>query len=204
MICFDCSARSAGEWCLVALRMLSVWMLPRSATLPLSKTLQLPSFSLHLVRGFSPPLRESTGRRMKMLYWMRTDCQSCCSTLKKASVTDMIFSLSLSLSEDTEVHHPPRWKIYLTALSLSGSTIIVGMRLWNRRQSIKWHLKLWAFQMGCKVDKGCVTDFLLSVGHPDIYVFFPTSPEKLQLLTWKKNSTKVAIWNHIYPPSVVI
>lgn len=50
-------------------------------------------------------------------------------------------------------HLLPRWKISLIELPQSDRTIIVEMRLWNGRHSIKWHLKLWAFQIDCEVDK---------------------------------------------------
>lgn len=77
--------RSAGAWCFVALRMLTVWMLPHSLTWQIVKLYRL-SLCFHVIWGFSaPPIHcysaEETRRRMNVLDWMRTDC----STWRKLS-----------------------------------------------------------------------------------------------------------------------
>lgn len=215
MVCFDVcfpywsyssndllwlQCRSTGELCLVALRMLTVWLLPRSLTLPLSKTLQMPSFSLHLVRGFFPPAHTpKVHKEMDEDVILDEDWLRVMLLHFKESISDRddISLISLWLSW---VHLLPRWKIYLIELPQSGSTIIVWMRLWNWRHSIKWHLRLWVFQMDCRGDKRPVTDDLLPVGHPDIYFFLLGSPAKLQLLILKKLKTKVAFRNHMISP----
>lgn len=111
-----------GEWCFVALRMLTVWMLDTAEV----KLCRLHLF-LHL-RGIfplPPTLHQGTRRWMKMLDWMRTDCKSCCSTLRKASATEMIFLLSLSVwmtqrsPSSSQVENifnraPPVWQHYYT------------------------------------------------------------------------------------------
>lgn len=117
------------------------------------KVLRLHLFPFTSSKGFAsllPTLHQGTRRWMKMLDGMRADCESCCSTWRKAQVTEMIFPISLSV---TGVHLLPRWKISLIELPQSDSTIIVEMKLWNGRCSIKWLLKPWAFQIDCKVDK---------------------------------------------------
>lgn len=125
MVCFDvcfpywsCSSndllwlqcRSTGELCLVALRLLTVWLLPRSLTLPLSKTLQMPSFSLHLVRGFFPPAHAlKVHKEMDEDVILDEDWLRVMLLHFKESISDRddISLISLCLSW---VHLLPRWK----------------------------------------------------------------------------------------------
>lgn len=92
----------------------------------------------------------------------------------KKSNSDRYDISCISACLDDRDHLPPRWKIHLIKPQ-SGSTIIVKLRLWNWRHSFKWHLKLWAFQMDCKVDKRHVTDGPLPVGHLDIFLFLSSA-----------------------------
>lgn len=137
---------------------------------------------LILLEGFLPTRprsakkkkKKSSRRWMKVPHWMRTYCKSCCSFFSfKKSNSDRYFPY-FCLSGWRRNRLPPRWKIHLIKLQ-SGSTITAKMRLWNWRHSIKWHLKLWAFQMGCKVDKRPVTDGPLPVGHLDIFLFLSSA-----------------------------
>lgn len=99
MICVDCSV-GARVSCVVSLW--GCWQFGCSSAAWNCRWIKLCRLrlSLHIILGASslpPTLHQGTRRWMKMSDWIRTDCASCCSTLRKASVTGMIFPLSLSV-----------------------------------------------------------------------------------------------------------